>query len=160
LTYTLACVYLTFPSAFNLSRSQLFLILGKGVYPGRPLVPHELTSRLQRWFRPPSTCEGFLRSDIHDLKTSCIESPGCKEFAEPDLRKNWCLEAGNAYSTQMHPVTDSGGGQSIVEETVQYDGSEPLPKEYIEKISKLSSAFVESFGDQVLSSTPNLIYPD
>jgi len=121
--------------------------------PGGSQVSHELISWLQRWFRPPSTCERFLRSDIHDLKASGTESPGFKGFFEADLRKNWCLEAGNAHSTQMRPVTDSSRAQSIVEETVQYNGPEPLPKEYIEKISRLSSAFVESLGDKVLSNT-------
>lgn len=58
----------------------------------------------------------------------------------------------------MCPVTDSSRGQSIVEEIVQYNGSEPLPKEYIEKISRLSSAFVESFGDQVRPNASKLIY--
>jgi len=160
LTLSLPCGYLTFPLAFNLSRSQLFLVLGKGMCPGGPQVSHELISWLQRWFRPPSTCERFLRSDIHDLKASCAESPGFKEFFEADLRKNRCLEAGNAHSTQMRPVTDSSRGQSIVEETVQYNGPGPLPKEYIEKISRLSSAFVESLGDQVLLNTSKLIYFD
>lgn len=45
-----------------------------------------------------------------------------------------------------------------MEEVVQYDGPEPLSKEYIEKISRLSSAFVESFGKQVRLKTSKLMH--
>ncbi|KAF9651892.1 hypothetical protein BDM02DRAFT_3110010 [Thelephora ganbajun] len=98
---------------FNVSRSQLFLILGKD---GSDLLQlaNDFSVRISTIPKPLALKVQGLRSSLKQVS----ERIGTLK-------------------------------RSIVEEMVRYDGSEPLSKGYIEKISRLSSAFVESFGDQL-----------
>lgn len=98
---------------FNVSRSQLFLILGKD---GSDLL------RLAKDF---------------SVRISTVPKPLALKVKGP--------------RSSLRQVSERIGTlkRSIVEETVQCNGSEPLPKEYMEKISRLSSAYVESVGDKL-----------